>query len=358
MEERAPDGVGDGSVGDDGVGRQTLERQTELLLGELPSLDAYEVGRLVGTSAARVLQFWRALGFAGVPASSRIFTPADAEALRSAVTLIEEAGLSETAFRALVRAAAHSADRLAVWQVEALVEDAEQRFVLDDLSARILVLDTIGDAIPALEQLQNHAWRRHLFWLLTRTEQSVARAGNAAAGDDLPLERSIAFVDVVSYTQRTSNLGASALAELVAAFEERARDVVTEVGARVVKTMGDGVLFVADDLAGGLEAVLELRESYQHSQVPLEVHGGFTWGRILARSGDVFGASVNLASRLADVAGPGEILTDEVTWAMIDSSGLGDLASGEPLPSAHLPGIGAVEPVRLTRAPTVSIRSR
>ena len=108
------DGSIDGEAADDGERSLTLERQTKLLLGELPHLDAYDVARMVGTSAARVLQFWRALGFPGVPASSKVFTRADADGLRAALDLIESSGLSETAWRALVRAAAHSADRLAL----------------------------------------------------------------------------------------------------------------------------------------------------------------------------------------------------------------------------------------------------
>ena len=350
------DGSIDGEAADDGERSLTLERQTKLLLGELPHLDAYDVARMVGTSAARVLQFWRALGFPGVPASSKVFTRADADGLRAALDLIESSGLSETAWRALVRAAAHSADRLALWQLEALVEDAERRWVLDDTSARLVVLDTVGESVTALESVQSHAWRRHLLALLTRTEHSVGRIGNLDDDRDaLPLERAIGFIDVVSYTRRTADLGAAALGELVSAFEERARDVVTEVGARVVKTMGDGVLFVADDLPTGIEVALELADSYRDAPVPLEVHGAVTWGRVLSRSGDVFGPTVNLASRLADIASPGQILTDEVTWALATAptahgvDQLGDHVLGTALPLANVPGIGEVAPVLLTR---------
>lgn len=352
--EPAPDVAGSTPEGTEpaspAVERHTLARQTELLLGEHPSLDAYDVARMVGTSAARVLQFWRALGFAGVPASSRIFTRSDAQALRSALDLLERAGIGEPAFRSLVRAAAHSADRLAVWQVEALVEDAEQRLVLDDLTARIMVLDSISDTIEALEHLGTHAWRRHLYALLARTEDSVAHAGLVESRDDqLPLERAIGFLDVVAYTSRSSALGPAALAELVTSFEERARYVVTDAGGRVVKTLGDGVLFVADDLVTGLEAALQLRAAYADDDVPFEVHGGFTWGRVLARSGDVFGAPVNLASRLADLASAHELLTDQVTWALLVAHGLDAVVAGEERPTADLAGIGRVDPVRLTR---------
>lgn len=329
--------------------RPTLARQTEVLLGTLPTMDAYDVAREVGTSAARVLQFWRALGFAGVPASSRVFAGSDVEALRAALTLVERLGLSDDALRTLVRGAAHSADRLAVWQLEALVADAEERFQLDDVSARLVVVDTIGDTIEPLELLVTHAWRRHLLSLLDRTERSVAHLGNQATGDELPLERAIGFCDVVSYTSRTLDLGASDLAELVVAFEERARDVITEVGGRVVKTMGDGVLFVADDLATGLRAALGLSETYREAPVPLEVHGAVTWGRILPRSGDVFGPSVNLAARLADLAEPGQLLTDVATWQLVEGSALVDLVDGTLLPPAVAPGIGTVEPVLLRR---------
>lgn len=330
----------------------TLERQTRLLLGDLPSLDAYDVARLVGTSAARVVQFWRALGFAGVPASARVFTRSDADALRAALSLVEDAGLTETAWRQVVRAAAHSADRLALWQLETLVEDAERRWVLDDVSARLVVLDTVGESVQALQELQAHAWRRHLLALLARTESSVGQAGSTDDRDALPLERAVGFVDVVSYTQRSATLGAGALAELVSAFEERARDVVTEAGARVVKTMGDGVLFVADDLATGLDVALALVETYEDSPLAIEVHGAVTWGRVLSRSGDVFGPTVNLAARLADLAEPGQILTDLITWTLAEAdTGPRRRVQAATLPTAQVNGIGPVEPVLLHRAP-------
>ncbi|WP_108717983.1 adenylate/guanylate cyclase domain-containing protein [Miniimonas sp. S16] len=330
-------------------GRRTLERQTLALLGELPRLDAYDVARLVGTSAARVLQFWRALGFAGEPASSRVFTHADADALRSALTLLEKAELSEGAFRTLIRAAAHSADRLSLWQVEALVEDAERRYVLDNVSARLVVLDTIDQTIDALVALQSHAWRRHLLALLTRTERSVGRAGMADLGDELPLERAIGFIDVVSYTQRTAHLGAAELSALVQEFDGRARDVVTELGARVVKTLGDGVMFVSDDLGTCLAVAFALRDTFREGAVPIQVHGALTWGRVLSRSGDVYGPSVNLAARLADLAHAGQLLTDEVTWAVAEHEPDIEGFVAEALPPAQVHGIGAVSPYLLRR---------
>lgn len=342
---------GEGVDGGDALlPRETLRRQTELLLGELPHLTAYDLAREVGVSAARVLQFWRALGFSGVPASAPVFTRSDADALASTLRLLRESGLSDAAFRTLLRAAAHSADRIAVWQVEALVEDAELRLELDDLTARILVLDTIADTIEPLGDLMQHAWRRHLLALLARTEESVAQAGRAPDDDSLPLERAIGFIDVVSYTSQSAHLSATELAAFVTVFEERARNVVTDVGARVVKTMGDGVLFVADDLDTGVLAALALQETYSGDDVAFQVHGGLTWGRILARSGDVFGATVNLASRLADIAVAGELLTNIVTWALIEQRGLTSIVAGQPKPVAQVPGIGEVEPVQLSRA--------
>lgn len=330
-------------------------------------MTAYEVARETGTTAARVLQFWRGLGFPGVSASEPVFTPSDADALRRSLRLLESGGLSEGAWRTLVRAAAHSADRLALWQMETLVRDAERRWDLDDVSARLVVLDTIGELVDDLDAIAVHAWRRHLLALLTRTERAVGSAGMTPETDDLPLERAVAFVDVTSYTQRTAHLGAAALAELVEAFEERARDVVTEAGARVVKTMGDGVLVVADDLATGVDVALRLSAAYADSPVDLEVHGAVTWGRVLSRSGDIFGPTVNLASRLADIARARQILTDEVTWALLESgareSGVGATAGrpgapaawrpgvrGTPMPQCEVPGIGAVMPVLLERA--------
>src|SRR5690606_27242514 len=124
---------------------------------------------------------------------------------------------------------------------------------------------------------------------------------------------------------------------------------------RVVKTIGDAVLFVADDAATGARIATGLaRGTAVEGPVPVEVRVSVVWGRVLSRFGDVFGPPVNLAARLSAAAEPGTVLTDPVTAVMF--SGVAWLAVLVQEP-AELVGCGAVTPFRVGRRYSPSARS-
>ncbi|GMA22319.1 hypothetical protein GCM10025864_00780 [Luteimicrobium album] len=131
-------------------------------------------------------------------------------------------------------------------------------------------------------------------------------------------------------------------------FESGARDVIAAAGARVVKTIGDAVLYVADDVATGAEVALGLAEAPatrgEHG-VPVRV--SLVWGRVLARFGDVFGPSVNLAARLVDIADPGTVLVDRGTAGLLADDARFALTAR---PGVEVQGLGMIEPVQLQRA--------
>ncbi len=116
----------------------------------------------------------------------------------------------------------------------------------------------------------------------------------------------VGFADLAGYTAISEGLDPSALSELVGRWEAVAYDAIAANGARVVKTIGDEVMFV------GLthEAVtsgLALREAAAVEGLP-PLRIGLAAGPVLTRDGDYFGPVVNLASRLTELARPGEVL--------------------------------------------------
>jgi len=318
-----------------------------MLRGE-PDLTTPEVAERTGLSTEVVRGFWRSLGFADVPDDVPHFTDDDVALLRQLVELFEDGTLGMAAAQSLVRAQGHSADRLALWQVEALVEDAVQRYALDDTSARLLVLDRVARLAPVLEQQLVHTWRRQLVALLGRIDRDVAlaHAPPVPDADQLPLERAIGFLDMISFTERSARMSPGELAELVQGFESAARDTIAGYGARVVKTIGDAVLYVADDLRTGAEVSLALLDAM--GTRGFEVRGSLVWGRVLSRSGDVFGPSVNLASRLGDVAPPGAVVLDDVSAALLEARDLAVRLTPER--PVAVQGLGVIRPVRLARA--------
>ncbi len=319
----------------------------EALLGGPRTLTVERLAERAGVEEDRVRAYWQALGLPLTEGEEHAFTERDAQALADVFAFAEQEQLDQRALTTLIRSTGHTTERLVLWQVEALVEHLTRRFDLDDTSARLLVLDRLPELAPVLEEQLLHAWRRQLAAVAGRfaVEFSDARA-TAVDEHELPLPRAVGFADIVSFTQRTRGLGSSELAEFVQLFETSARDVITAAGGRVVKTIGDAVLYVADDVATGARVALGLAAAGGREEdvdVP-PVRVSLVWGRVLSRFGDVFGPSVNLAARLVDIADPTTVLVDRETAGLLAGDQRFALTAQ---PETEVQGLGTIEPVRL-----------
>lgn len=324
----------------------------EALLGGPRRLTLDVLAEQTNLSHAYLRSYWQALGLP-VVSDETTFTDDDAQALRDIARFADDEQLSSRALTTLVRSVGHTAERLALWQAEALVEQMAQQHDLDDTSARLLVLDRLPSLAPVLEAQLVHAWRRQLAALAGRwsVEFSGARAADESGHGELPLPRAVGFADIVSFTTRTASMRSSELAEFVSDFEAGARDIITSAGGRVVKTIGDAVLFIADDVQTGARAALGLatageRAGTEPGDVP-QVRVSLVWGRVLSRFGDVFGPSVNLAARLTDEAEPGTVLLDPATATLLAGDARYAL-TGQP--GREVQGLGVIAPVRLQEA--------
>jgi adenylate cyclase len=327
---------------------EAASRLDEEILGGPRRYTLSELEQGTGLSHAFIESYWRWLGLPVTHPTERWFTDADMDSLRDIAALIDDERLDEQAQMTLIRSMGHTTERLALWQVEALVEHVSRAEGLDDVSARQTVLHRIPHLADQLSRQIEHAWRRQLAALTGRLESEFGGARGDQVADELPLRRAVGFADIVSFTKRTAGLGSQELSEFVQQFESRARDAITEAGGRVVKTIGDAVLFVADDVSTGAEVALRLATPHATAdEIPVRV--GFVWGRVLSRFGDVFGPDVNLASRLTEVAEPSTVLVDPATAALLASSARYALTAQ---PEQDLPGIGPITPVRLQRAYT------
>ena len=341
----------------------TLAGHEHLLLGGPPGLSMREMAERAGTSLGLAMRFWRAMGFADVDPDEVRFTENDIDALRTMADLIDDTddglpspaapggGLAASSVLELLRAQSFTMDRLVLWQLETLVTDIGQRLHLDDTSARLVALDHIDELVGSLSAQLGYVWRRHLAALIGRTDTEVAHRGREDAGPDLyPLSRSLGFVDIVSFTQRAQTMGRKELSAMLEDFESTARDVVTSRGARVVKTIGDAVMYIADDLLVAAEVVTALVDELQSGPEMLLVRASLVQGRVVSRSGDVFGPPVNLASRLVDTADPGGIRMDEATAMAIASGPGSDHYRVDPCHEVVAKGLGNITPWELSRA--------
>ena len=119
----------------------------------------------------------------------------------------------------------------------------------------------------------------------------------------------MAFADLVGYTSRSRGMGGRELGAMVEDFESTAAEVIARHGGRVVKTVGDGVLFTTTSAV----AVVDMgwtcpRRGTADDRPPLRT--GAAYGAVLTRLGDVYSPVVNLASRLTSIARPGTVLVD------------------------------------------------
>src|SRR2546423_10161632 len=116
----------------------------------------------------------------------------------------------------------------------------------------------------------------------------------------------VLFADLCGYALMTEALGDRAAADVATRFANLARASLAG-GARLLKTLGDGVLIVAPDRATGRATALALRERLRREPDLLPVRVGICEGPVVWREDDVFGATVNRAARLVDAAEPWEI---------------------------------------------------
>ncbi len=271
----------------------------EVLLGEAPHLNRVEVSEQAGVPLEIAQELWRLLGFARTTDDEVAFTEADVTALRQSHELVRLGILSPERQSALVRTWGRSFARLAEWQSD-LVVDVAGEDGADPLEA---LTGLAAEVLPRVEALQAYAWRRHLVSAGSRL-LAVTDAGESTT--------TVGFVDIVGYTSRSKALDEPDLVAWLERFESTSQDLVTEAGGRIIKNIGDEVLFVADDLPAAADVALRMTEQgADHDDEFPEVRAGLAHGPVVSRLGDVFGGTVNLAARLTSAARPGTVLVDE-----------------------------------------------
>ena len=124
--------------------------------------------------------------------------------------------------------------------------------------------------------------------------------------EDTPAVGAVLFADLTGFRQLTETYGDEAAADVAGRFVALVRQSLA-LGACVVKTLGDGVLVVAPDLDAARETATQIRCAVKVDGSLPPVHAGICGGSVVWRHGDVFGATVNDAARLADSAGAWEI---------------------------------------------------
>jgi adenylate cyclase len=290
-------------------------------------------------------RLWRALGFPDIDAGVPFFTSLDLEALSILGRLMESGVVDLEGAVQMARVIGSSMARIAEAEVSLATEamtialgeggqetnatpagtaeptqEASTHTVQTvsssavekeglDVEAAYQIAATIETTTQDIARILEYVWRRHL-------EASVRRAislGGLTLMDpgDLQAELAIGFADMVGFTAVSQQISTRELARLVSRFEAVANDVVAASGGRVVKMIGDEVMFDAPDPSSAIEIALNLADAYNDDELLTDVRIGLAWGNVLMHEADRFGPVVNLASRIVNLANPGSVLVSE-----------------------------------------------
>lgn len=282
---------------------------------------AYDRDRLLDAANVPVEQAreqWVAMGFPVPPdPAAATYTEADIEALRTMTAMVND-GLIDTEMPVrIARTVGQSVARLAEWQVDILnaliLREIEQCMAdrggaeptaeqLTELTQRVA-----ERTVPALEQLMQFAWRRHLAAAMSR---SLAAAESGALDESLRT-LVVGFADMVGYTRLTRHLDRTELADLIEAFTSHTTFLITSAGGWVIKNVGDEVMFAVEDPRAAAELALDLQTATEQSDATPALRIGMAAGPVLQRLGDLYGPVVNTAARLTGVARPGTVMIDD-----------------------------------------------
>ncbi len=290
--------------------------------------------------------FWRALGFPRAAEDEVVFNRGDVGMLRTLRGLLAHEDADQEVLLQIARVSGQSFARMVAVQVLPISRDvieAMRSREKTDTEATNVVVGRSEELLARVESFLGYAWRRHFLAAVSQT------AATAALDLDQQVQ-TVGFADLVGFTATSQQLSDRAIARTVARFEDVAYEHILAGGGSVVKMIGDEVMFVASDVAGAVEIALGLVEAAAGDEIVPDLRIGLATGPTVAWCGDVYGPTVNLASRLVNVARPGTVLLCEASAErMSDVEGI----QLRQLPRIRLKGIGKVRP-RVARRATPS----
>ena len=289
------------------------QRIEQTVLGGQRRYNRVQVSEAAGVSADRASRLWLAMGFAEVGDDDLVFTDGDIEALRIWNGLVTSGAIAQEDEVPHARAMGQTLSRLADWQTREIMARAEELTqTLDGADRAASAADMAEALLPVVERLQAYVWRRHL-------AAAADRLLLASPGEPLATAVVVGFADIVGYTSLARHYGTGELAALLEAFEEDTSETVVSHHGRVVKTLGDEVLFVAGSPRDAAEIAIRLTAQGRAGRGLPALRVGMAAGQVLSRFGDVYGPVVNLAARLTSLARPETVLVDAELAAALRS---------------------------------------
>jgi class 3 adenylate cyclase len=282
---------------------------TRALRGPGQRFTAEEAATRAGISVDEAMRMWRATGFPDPGPDVAAYTDEDVDVLRS----FRAGGelLGDDVMLQVARVMGSSMARVADALIAAFVVNVAVPSLQADGSGLSLAranadgIAMLRSASSAMEVI----FRRHM----ARLQRPLT------AGDQRTQVCAVGFADLVDSTALAQQLTFPDLAAALTEFDELASDIVVEGGARVVKLIGDSVMFVTGDPHAACEIALTLSARLaDHPRLP-PARVALAYGDVLTRDGDYYGPIVNLASRAEKLATPGTVLVTDAVRAATDT---------------------------------------
>lgn len=331
-----------------------------------PRMTTEQMLAITPLDPVRTTELWRSLGFPDPPVDEVFFTDADVEILGTLADLIDTGATEPELLVQITRVAGQAMARFAAAQVELLMQrsvDLTEAIAMqvaaeraeghvagvqtwkpsdDAATLELPAIDTPDvatdpDEVPevdpevrqrvaavllddpatlasvmlveAVPKLLEYVWQRHM--------QAGARSRLLHGGPETSTTLAVGFADLVGFTSLAQQISATDLAEVLDRFERIAYDIVAGLGGRVIKMIGDEVMFSVDDPRRAVEVGMQLAATYRDDDELSDVRVGLSWGPVLQREGDCFGPVVNRASRVVNIAFPGSVVVSEELHELI-----------------------------------------
>lgn len=326
---------------DPGAPKPTVDDLKYAILGDVPTLRGSEIAAATGVSLEDARRLWRALGFPDSPDDAS-FTATDQAALARVFEAARETNIGADTMVRVVRAVGHTMARLADWEVATLSGIGDEVTAghvtrTEAIHAGLQMVDKLG---THFDHLLVYAWRRHLAAAVERIDIL------GSVDDDLHVaQATVGFADLVQFTALSNELGENEIGDLVEVFESRCSDVIANHNGRVIKTLGDSVLFMESDPVKAIDIALDIIAVIGRDERLPDVRIGLATGPVVLRMGDVYGPAVNLAARFTAVARRNRVIIDERTAELLPVEDF----ETRPLPARPIRGFGDLEPVTVRR---------
>jgi adenylate cyclase len=319
--------------------REALERA---ILGEPPVFNAQQVSAETGVTVEEAQRLWRALGFPEHGLETAAFNHADVEAVTTLLAAVSSGLIDFDMAVNLTRALGQTMARLADWEVGTLIHRVEELETSDEATGSRMgsAMRVVAEFSTPFEELMIYAWRRHLAAAVARIE-----ALGANEEDLHTVQLTVGFADIVGFTALSTEISEDRIGDLVEVFESRCADVVASQRGRVIKSIGDSVLFVNDDPIRAHDTAEGIIQVIGRDPRMPDVRVGLATGSVVMRLGDVFGPPVNLAARLTAVARRNRVIIDETTAKRLPE----DQFETRRLPARPVRGFGDIEPLAVRR---------